>query len=527
MTRKMVVLGAGASGSTLAILLTLLAKKYSLDIEIELIERWRDILYGGGSEVVNIGHETGSEYCDPKHRKTGTQCIEGALASRLFFGTDFGAGICTKDNPMLFLVSKETLRKGREGGRFNTDDFTQNAAYMDKHFTQLAQDIITKRKLVDPKEIEALLGCMPGSFITPLSDKDGLSYSASEIAIGHRAKGDAVDISSYHKMIAQALKDLNITVRTNTEVTHIHREDGTYKLECKTGKQDVQILEYDDITIATAHNIPKIYDLIHRVDKNPLPNGTYYLNGMLYVTLPKTDNKELLDRIPGTCFTLQADEGCMLVCRKKPTATTDGLAAIYFPSEKGNQFARYTSFAGESSNTIPPEWQDIIEKGLQHVNPAKYKEHTDAILAQATKLYPFLDGYVTSEHIQSFPFRTVFNLGTEDSNQGLLRRVREMGVTHPITADNTIRTVHSPKWTNSLLSAFTAAAQIVEQHHKVKLPQTENGFGPMHLDMEQITGKLGINIQATKIPDSAIAHKGSSAQRQQQLSTSSVAEPVL
>lgn len=496
MKRNIAIIGAGAAGTNLAIVLALCAKKFNLDWNIEIFEQSDDILLGGASKAVNIAHETGSEYCHPRHRKTGEQCIEGALTSRLFYKDAFGTDICTPDNPMLFLVSKDTLTKGRSGGRFDKMDFSDNAAHMTAHFKKLAEHIIHKRQLTAPEEQIRILGCLPDAFITPLQSTDN-HYNPDEIVGGHRAKGDGVNMRQYYETVKQSLQDLDIQIHYNCNVQKIVPAGG-FKYHIETEAPSSTSTNYDQIVVATSHNIPQIHDKMDGPKKAP-PEGTYYLNGMLYVSLPPTTDPNKIKQLRRVYFTLQADEGCMFACTKLPTATEAGRAAIYFPSTKGNQLAQCT-YSKDSPQKPPQDWEDIIKKGLQATDPEKYTKHTDAILAQAHKLYPFLQDYVTKNHIIEFPCRTVFNLGTKDSDAGKERRVRQMGGFHPLSINDCVIALHSPKWTNATLSAFTAASRILSHLSSQRLPTDEKtGFGPFKLDMEQITSPTGLNMNIDAI----------------------------
>jgi len=214
---------------------------------------------------------------------------------------------------------------------------------------------------------------------------------------------------------------------------------------------------------------------------------------MTYVRLPKTTDKEKIHQVSRLNFTLQGDGGCMFACILPPTATEDGYGAIYYPSEKGSQLQKHLY---DKSNTSPPpkDWEKLIKNGLPNDHP-----HVTAIMQQAYRYYPFLENYA---EVDKTLCRTVFNAATEDSNLGLERRVRGIIDADVITDDGHITAFRSPKWTNAELVALIAADQAMQALGAGQFPKnSEHGFGPTNLDIEQISQDLNFRTVKMDVED--------------------------
>jgi hypothetical protein len=169
------------------------------------------------------------------------------------------------------------------------------------------------------------------------------------------------------------------------------------------------------------------------------------------------------------------------------------MAVVYYPSEKGSQFAKHVF---DKAHPAPPpgEWDEHIKHGLSDNDP-----HVQAIMRQACHLYPFLENYAV---VDKTICRTVFNAAAQDSEKGLDRRVRSIIGADAITDDNRVVAYRSPKWTNAELVALMAASHAMETLRGESLPRSvENGFGPENLDVEKISQELNFRDIKMRLED--------------------------
>jgi hypothetical protein len=465
--KKIAIVGAGAVGSTVALILD------SLGFQVTLFEQSDEALIGGATSAANINHSDGFEYYKSGHQATGEYCVDGAVAKALLFpAEEFRTGICTAARPMRFLVSEDS--DGVDG--LTEKSFVENAEHMRARFRDHFNHLVGTGWNED--ELEYILGRNPGSFAALLSPAE--FADCSHIRYGYAGSGTGVNMARYFSFIKSRLSQSAVFVKPNVEIAGVTKiTDGSYDVTFGSEKSN-----FDQVVLTCAHNIPGMCRKIRNSELrlSAPAAGTYFLNAMVYVTLPPSQSALLLDKISRVNFTLQGNGGCMFACIVPPTNQEPGYGAIYYPSELGCQLEK--SVFSVDNPVVPPRgWNDIIASGLQPEDA-----HVVATMRQACRYYPFLANYAVVDKIRC---RTVFNATTKDSANGLERRVRDVIDADVITNDGQITAFRSPKWTNAELVALIAADHVLKIAGEKQFPKSAgNGFGPTHLDMSEIAKDL-------------------------------------
>ncbi|MBN8542986.1 MAG: FAD-dependent oxidoreductase [Alphaproteobacteria bacterium] len=470
--KKITIIGAGSVGTNTALFLD----KQGFDVT--LLESTDDILEGA-PQATFITHGDGFEYHKAGHQKTGEYCIDGAIAKQLLYpASAFQSGVCGPGNPIRFMISEDSL--GKDG--LTLDSFVANAEHMRSHF-QKRFDAISEVRGADAAK--RLLMRTPETFARALQPEE--YAECAHIAGGYAGSSTGINMAHYYAFLKAALRASHVKPKFRQKIDSIEKNGDSYTITTSTGEQ----IESDYIILAAGHCIPEISNKL--ADAKISAEGTYYLNTMTFLKLPATTDKEKINQVSHINFTLQQDGGCMFACVVPPTETEEGLAVVYYPSEKGSQFARHI-FDKSSHTPLPKEWDDYIKNGLPNNEP-----RVQAIMQQAEHLYPFLKDYAV---VDKTICRTVFNAATQESDKGLDRRVRNIIGADVLTDDNRVVAYRSPKWTNAELVALMAtdhAMQVLEGKELSK--DSSRGFGPTNIDVESITGTLHFKDIKMQIED--------------------------
>lgn len=477
--KTIAIIGAGGLGATAAALLSRMQTKGMLpeDIHITMVDK-NDHVFGGAIDDANIYHRTGLEYLRPQDLLTGTDCIHGGIAKDLLCGDIFGTGL-----PNRFWVSNGTDRhyQQTEGIR-GWDAFLTNAANLrDQVYTPLYDQIVEARgrkglPLVTPQQF---------SYPLSLDEADGLH----DILGGYGTTGGGVvmayDYAQKRAAIRQGEEAGAVTLRLGTDVTGVQKVGEKYKINGTD-------IEADVVLVTAAHQIPR---LAQDLNGTVPPPGTYHLNGILYAKLPATPDPEMIRQNSRVNFVIQGERGCMFAPILAPTATDDGLAAIYFPSKDGCQVERHR-FQASSTQMVPTYWDKAIKEGLSATAKSgefarTRDERIDAIVRQVTHFNPFLKDYLEPQELR---VRTVFNPVSETNPDGMDRRVRRLLLPTQLSDDGQVLGAQSPKWTTLEMAALNLIEQALKQlGMDPKFPRNEEtGLGPNKLDVEQISRTLNL-----------------------------------
>lgn len=456
--KKITIIGAGSVGTNTALFLD------KMGFDVTLLESTDDILEGA-PQATFITHGDGFEYHKVGHQKTGEYCIDGAIAKQLLYpASAFQSGVCSADSPIRFMVSEDSL--GKDG--LTLDSFIANAEHMRSHFQKRYDAVSTAR---GEDAAKRLLMRTPETFARPLQPQE--YAECAHIIGGYAGSSTGINMAHYYAFLKAALQASDVKTKFGQGIDSIEKHGDGYTIKTSAGEQ----VESDYVILAAGHHTPEISEKI--AGANISAEGTYYLNTMTFLKLPATTDKEKIKQVSHINFTLQQDGGCMFACVVPPTEKEDGMAVVYYPSEKGSQFARHVFDKGD--HTPPPkEWDNYIKNGLSDNHP-----NVQAIMQQAEHLYPFLKDYAV---VDKTICRTVFNAATKESDKGLDRRVRNIIGADVLTADNRIVAYRSPKWTNAELVALMATDHAMQELRGTYLPSdVVNGFGPTQLDIEKIT----------------------------------------
>lgn len=477
MKPRIVVIGAGSMGTNISAALS------SLGYDVSLLERGNDILTGA-PQVTFINHGDGFEYFKPDHKTTGEYCVEGSLTKALFFPfSALTTGICSVSSPIRFLIASGSVKNGRIG----PSEFASNAVHMQRHYARMYSALSRSAGLSD-SDAEKVFVRPPGTFMRHLHNNE--FEDVSGVVAGAYGIGFGINMPHYYALLKAALRQQRVDCHFGVSIEGLQKNtEGTY-----TVKANGREWHADHVLVCSSHHIPQLASSIQGADLTREFPGTYYLNCMTFLRLPKTTDEEKLRLSRKITFTLMDEHGCMLACVVPPTPELDGMAAVYFPSRNGSQLEEHTCARGDVSQ--PPEsWDDLIKNGLPPDHP-----NVLACFNQARHLYPFLDGYAKISHAVC---RTVFNVGVPGSELGADRRVREMSDDfHALTDDGRVSAWTAPKWTNAELTALMAVDYVLEQSGREPLPKSdEAGCGPTKLDVGKISQMFHFRDLKMKVAD--------------------------
>jgi glycine/D-amino acid oxidase-like deaminating enzyme len=477
MNSQIIVIGAGSLGTNTAIFLARLGYK------VTLLESSDDILCGA-SQVTFINHADGFEYFKPGHTKTGEYCVEGSLTKALFYPLSaLTNGVCSEKNPIRFMVALGAIQAGLITG----DGFIRNAEHMRDHYGRMLGKLSNAAGLGADEAIDVFVRA-PESFMRRLEHGE---FADIEGALtGVFGVGFGVNMPHYYALLKAALRRYLVSCSFNVATDQIRKLPNNRYEVCGNG----QSWEADHVLVCNSHHIPQIVSRIHGDSLLKEFPGTYFLNCMTFLRLPKTADRERLRLAKSVTFTLLDDHGCMLAAIVPPTPDEDGLAAVYYPSPEGSQLFAHVCYLGDVSSP-PAEWDEIIQTGLPADHPNVQK-----CFEQACKLHPFLRGYAEISHALC---RTVFNVGVPGSDNGLDRRVRELsGNFHALTQDRRVSGWTTPKWTNAELSALMAVDYVLQQSGMDPLPKSKDaGCGPTMLDVGKISRMFNFRDLKASVED--------------------------
>lgn len=455
-----VIVGAGEVGVTTALLMCKMAEEGLIpgQFQITLLESESDILQGA-SRAVNIHHETGFEYLKAGHVRTGIDCVLGALTKRLCFDLR----PMETHVPVRFLMSTDTIERGIA----TFAEFKANVDYMRTIYLE-ARDAIASRRRWSEAEADRLLGNKSQTFGLEVPANE--TAELSRIAGGFYSPGGGVDIDYDSALKKSALDHYSrngyVRLACDQAVDSITKTNNGYAVR----GPGLELIA-DLLLFTSAHNNPYLSSLVTG-SRSGHP-GIYHLNAMLYLKIKPIADRELRARVSKVNFILQGEGGCMYACRRPPTATQAGVAAVYFPSENGSQI--------EKHDRPPEHWQAWVRHGLPD---ALRTARETRILQQLFRFHPFLEPYVEPTNML---VRTVFNPVVPDNPSGHDRRVREIVDPAPICPDGKVLAVTSPKWTNVELTALSTIDIIVQRLGGAGLKKSDTGWGPRKLDIEEIT----------------------------------------
>ncbi len=460
---SVLVIGAGSVGVNSAVILR------SLGLKVSIVEANHDILQGA-PQVTFINHADGFEYFKPEHTRTGEYCVEGSLAKALLYPlSSLTTGICYESNPIRFMVAKGAV----DTGPITQKDFMLNAVHLRDHYGGKLRALSDSAGL-SAEEASEIFVRAPHSFMRPVeeaefSDMDGVVAGAYGVGFG-------INMPHYYALLRAALREKGVACHLGVKVESIRKvAESRYEVH-----GNGQIWEADHVLVCSSHHIPELVSNIEAEAVRAEFPGTYYLNCMVFLRLPKTDDSETMRLTRKITFTLMEKHGCMFAPIVPPTPEEDGLAAVYYPHEDGSQLKKHVCLAGEISRP-PEEWDNIIRDGL----PPEHK-NVQKCLEQACRLHPFLRGYAK---IRNAVCRTVFNIGVPGSDCGQDRRVRELSPNfHALTQDGRVSGWTGPKWTNAELTALMAVDYVLQQSGMEPLPKCDKaGCGPTKLDVGKIS----------------------------------------
>jgi hypothetical protein len=463
MSLRIVVIGAGSVGANVALILA------SLGHKVDILETSDDILTGA-PQVTFINHGDGFEYFKPEHTRTGELCVEGSLTKALLYPfSSLTTGVCSASSPIRFLVAAGSV----EAGRINPEEFGQNAVHMQRHYSGTYAALMQSAEINDI-EAERIFLRPPGTFMRILAASE--FNDVKGVVAGAYGIGFGVNMPHYYALLKAGLLKNEVKCHFGVTVANIQRlGDEGYAVSAADRQWQA-----DHVLVCSSHHIP---ELAFKINGGTLTRefpGTYYLNCMTFLRLPKTDDPETLRLTRKVTFTLMEEHGCMLASVVPPSSSEDGLAAVYYPGQEGSQLEKHVCKPGDVSRP-PAEWDDMIRDGLPINHP-----NVQGCFEQACKLYPFLCGYAEISHAVC---RTVFNIGVPGSDCGQDRRVREISADfHALTQDGRVSGWTGPKWTNAELTALMAVDYVLQQSGMEPLPKcAKTGCGPTKLDVGKIS----------------------------------------
>jgi hypothetical protein len=454
--KRILIVGLGAVGTNAAVV----ASREGCDVTA--IHDENDIFAGSAANTAFIFHETGQEYCRLMHEVTGELCIAGAAALRLMFPMAFfSTPICNEANPIQFNLSKKSSQFGAPFSSYVPDGvYEKTVEHMRSYFTKRVftplkdfyKESYGQSEEQSYARAKLQLGCDPVTFAVKLNL--AMNALSKDIVLSYGAVGSGINMPHIYAYFKAIFREQKIKQQFNTTIDSVKRlGSGEYEVMLTNGK----VIAVDSIILAAgmgnpqlAAKIPGAADSVH---------GTYYLNAMVNIRLPENGDTEKI------LFTLQQEYGAALTC-------VDPISrhyVIYKPSEDGSQTNKFV-YNGGDDFTPADNWKLQMQNGLE-------LKKAQNILSKVSETYPVLK----DAEITYAPLRVVFNPDSEDSPNGLDRRVRAMQVKEVAPA---VFVTHGPKFTNSLLAALTTLHKSFISIGMDGLPVSElHGVGPENIDI--------------------------------------------
>lgn len=442
------VIGAGALGTSLSSILA------SRGVKVRLVTNDPTILTGA-TTAAKYFHPTATEYPKKGHFATGKSVVEGAITQLGLYGRGF---LHNPNKKGRFWVSKDSSKLD-----LPIKVFQENIRFMSEYYSTLHNEFLESSW--QRSDVENIFYDLD-DFSRSINSND---FGVKNVVSGVETPSSTLDMAKFYAQQKAILDQLGITPNYNTNTVAIKKSGRGYEVELNTGEK----VHSNAVILAAGHHNLKLVELINGA--SPIPPGKWFLNGILQVKLPPTNNHELIRLYQGTNFTLQQENGCMFACTKPPTETTEGEAFIYYPSELGSQIMTHNNLSG-----FPKEFDNVIKNGLHEMVEFSC---VNRIIDQANKFYPFISEAKPIKMI----YRTVFSPATETNSFGLDRRERVFS-RWAVTGDGLVIASTAPKFTNSGLKALHDAQYILGKLDLPSLPTKDND--PYNLDIPLITSSL-------------------------------------
>jgi glycine/D-amino acid oxidase-like deaminating enzyme len=464
MGERVVVIGAGAVGVNASLFLR------SKGFFVELIDSANNILCGAPLTCF-INHGDGLEYYKRREKQTGEDCIDGSIVKSLIYPmAALTTNVCSYNNPIRFMLSEKTAQQERAA----LSGFYRNAEHMRTYFSNRFHTVMRSRGWETETAGRFLLRD-PNSFARRLNKND---YSdIDNVAGGYAGSSVGVNMPHYYAALCALLRQMQVRLRLGATVTCIERVASKRYTVHLSGDS----IDADHVLLTAGHHIPLLVSMAKGFSfRQNLVNGMYFLNSMTLIHLPPLSNGSILSEVKRINFTLQQEHGSMYACVVPPTETEPGIAATYFPSNKGNQLFEVT-FSSKRDLAPPPFWDSIETLDNDHPRVKR-------VLEQARRFYRTLR--VEGVEVCRTICRPVFNTATKASSEGKDRRVRRISRKPIITSqDGLVSAWSSPKWTNAELVGLMATDYVCRKS-RTQTPLLRCSRNPAQLDAIRITEKL-------------------------------------
>lgn len=469
------IIGAGSVGVTAA----LLFKK--LGFHVDLIDRASHILHGA-PQVTLIIHRDGLEYYHPKHRKTGEQCIDGAITKQLLFPYDsFSTNVCNSGRHIRFLLSKDAV-SARGPQRVSKEGFITNAAHMQIHFRKRCKQLKTILGL-SSKKLKELMVYPPFGLARKLSPDE--YKDIDNIECGFAGSSVGANLPHFYAYSKALLACHGIKPLLGRQVTELRKDKDKYIIRFNGRKRTIKV---DYVILCSSLGIQRIGQTLTGTTLRSLPRGRYFYNTMLFLRLRPCSDPELIKGTSQITFILQGKHGCAYTCLIPPTSARYGMGAGYYPTKRrGSQLVDISTNQKNSISDV----ERRLKLQLQKEHWSSFEARKYVIFKKARIHYKFL----FNAEIAGSGNGIVFNPSSGASKGGKDRSVRVIAKKCAITYDRRVVAYHAPKWTNSDLTALMAVddalrrlagkslGQYIATRYRVKEQKTRFGYGPTNLNI--------------------------------------------
>ncbi|MGL4461211.1 MAG: FAD-dependent oxidoreductase [Planctomycetia bacterium] len=357
MKPRVVVVGGGTAGSLAALYLQ------RMGMPTVLLEGRRSLLQGA-NQVAAVLHGTGSEYpCDPD-RRTGTDCIDGALLFRLLFPESMFTPLLGPDRAASFLLSERTAASGR----LSLNQFVGHADAMTAHYAGVVERFAQSAGVGAAAAEDRLFG-PAADFLRPLKPRDWSDCVGVAAGYDARSATFGLNAAAFASLVGGALDDAGVVVHYEKEAAAIEREGAGWIVRTTDG----DAFEAEQVVLASSHLNSKIAATL---GVSPPPARCHvHFNLATYVRFP-----------PGVPvpfrFTLIGEDGGML-CPLEPSTADGTLAILYKPSRLGSQIE--TSLNDPAAGVYPPaEWD-------RPASTAELSARGEEVLRRLASIYPVLE----------------------------------------------------------------------------------------------------------------------------------------
>ncbi len=444
MGENVVILGADAVGTCAALVL----KK--MGFAVELVDAAPDILWGN-AHAAFVHQGDGIESYARADRSVGRFCIDASFVKGLLYPLSvLRTRVCDASNPIRYLAANASLL----GALYRNEEHLR--AHFERRFeavrsaTGWSEEVAREVFLRDPRSFSHRLA--PAEH----ADVGGVAG----VAGGCAGSSFGVNMPHYYAFLKAALAEAGVPFHPNSDVEVVEKVGTRYVVHA--GGLSLPA----DYVLVTGHRTPDLAARFRGASLDPGFSGVCLVKSMVLFRLPATGDPAQRAALRHIDFLFEGETVLTFFCVVPPTATEDGLAAAYPPSESAPRRIRF-----DLDNPPPAGWDDV--------ETASEDLRAEEVLRDLSRFYPAL---ADDAEPAGAIWRPVVHFRPPSNGASRL---------FLSSADRRVSLWVSPKWTNAELVALLAVDQVCRRLRGKGLPKRgTTRFGPTGLDVAEIAQQI-------------------------------------